>query len=188
MKTLKLLLFLLCITAGGYAQEIPNGVRYKKASEDVNNLAKSGLEKALSTPETFPSDLFGQSTVLGPMLWNVLKPGADKVLLNSKPLILIVPGKSPFSAEGKAILTDNERQALWKSITGKYAELKLGKVRKAKVKEISYFWATIPFDIEEPFWVIETGSGVFIANFEVKSGQPRLFWIDLVGDLQKLRP
>ena len=122
------------------------------------------------------------------MLWSVLKPGADKVLLNSKPVMMIISGKSPFAAEGKGVLTDKERQAFWKSITGKYPDLKLGKVRKAKADEILYFWATIPFDIEEPFWVIETSSDRFIANFQVTSGQPRLFWIDLVDDLQKLRP
>jgi hypothetical protein len=187
MKYLRLLLILLCIAAGGQAQEIPEGVRYKKASDDINNLAKSGLEKALSSA-TFPSTLFGKTTVVGPMLWNVLKPGAGKDLLNSKPFILVVPGKSSFATEGKALLADNERHALWKSITDKYVNLKTGKVRKAKAEEISYFWSTIPFDIEEPFWVIETSSDRFIASFEVKSGQPQLFWIDVVGDLQKLRP
>ena len=188
MKNLILLLIFLFISSGGYAQEIPDGVRYKKASEDVNNRAKAGLEKALSTPETFPSNLFRETTVVGPMLWSVLKPGADKVLLNSKPVMMIISGKSAFATEGKGVLTDKERQAFWKSITGKYPDLKLGKVRKAKADEILYFWATIPFDIEEPFWVIETSSDRFIANFQVTSGQPRLFWIDLVDDLQKLRP
>ena len=188
MKNLRLLLILLCIAAGGQAQEIPDGVRYKKASEDINNLAKSGLEKALSSPATFPSTLFGKTTVVGPMLWSVLKPGAGKDLLKSKPFTLVVPGKSSFPAEGKALLADNERHALWKSITDKYVNLKLGKVRKAKAEEILYFWSTIPFDIEEPFWVIETSSDRFIASFEVNSGQPKLFWIDVVGDLQKLRP
>src|SRR6185503_13388827 len=99
MKNLRLLLILLCITVGGYAQEIHNGVRYKKASEDVNDLAKVGLQKALSTPETFPSKLFGETTVVGPMLWNVLKPGADKVLLNSKPVMMIISGESTFATE-----------------------------------------------------------------------------------------
>lgn len=187
MKNLKLLLIFLCITATGYAQDIPSGVRYKKASEDINDLAKSSLEKALSAPETFPANFFGQATVVGPMLWSGLKPKADKVLLDSKSVVLVIPGKSTFSAEGKGILTDAERQAFWKSVTEKYSDLKLGKIRKARAEEISYFWATIPFDIEEPFWVIETGSDRFIANFEMKSGKPRLFWIDLVGDLQKLR-
>jgi len=49
-------------------------------------------------------------------------------------------------------------------------------------------WAMIPFDIEEPFWVIEAGGDRFIADFDLNEGQPRLFWIDLVGDLQSLRP
>ena len=61
-------------------------------------------------------------------------------------------------------------------------------MRKGKAEEISYYWATIPFDIEEPFFVIDTGSERFVAHFKVKDRVPRLFWIDVVGDLRTLKP
>jgi hypothetical protein len=186
MKYLNCFLFVICITISSFGQEIPSGVRYKKAPEEVNDLAKTGLEK-LFTSDAFPSDFFADATVIGPSLWKGLKQAEDPTLIKSKPVMLIVPGKPPFSAEGKAISVDKERNAFWKLFRSKYPDLKTAKIRKAKADEISYYWATIPFDIEEPFWVIETVNDRFIANFQVKSGQPKLFWIDLVGDFEKLR-
>ncbi|HEX6188305.1 MAG TPA: hypothetical protein VFZ40_09505 [Pyrinomonadaceae bacterium] len=187
MKTLKIIAVLLfaCITA--YSQEVPKGVRYKKASDAVNNAAKTNLETALAS-DSLPTDFFGDVTVAGPMLWKSLKPSADQLLLKAMPVTLIVPGPQSFSAEGKRIRTDDERKAFWTLLRSKYPNLKDGKVRKGNAQEISYYWATIPFDIEEPFWVIEAGADRFIAHFSMTSGQPRLFWIDRVGDLQTLKP
>ena len=189
MKLSKLLIAFLfvVIAVSTYSQDVPNGVRYKKAPEDVNNAAKSSLENALLALNT-PSDFFGSAVVTGPMLWKALKPGADKVLLDAKPVILVIPGKSPIAAEGKTIRTDEERKMFWKRFRTEYPNLKDAKVRKAKADEISYFWATIPFDIQEPFWVIDAGGNRFIANFQVQDGKPRLFWVDLVGDLATLKP
>lgn len=187
-KKLSLLIVLLLYAgASAYAQEIPAGVRYHKASDEINNVSKTNLEAALAA-ETVPTDLFGEVTVIGPMLWKSLKPSADQVMLGALPVVLMVPGPAPFTAEGKRVISDDHRKAFWKLFRTKYAGLKEGKVRKAKAEEISYYWATIPFDISEPFWVIEAGADRFIANFLVKEGQARLFWIDRVGDLNTLRP
>jgi len=188
MKVAKLLLLILlvfCSFAAG--QDIPAGVRYKKASEDINNRSKSALESALAD-SNFPSKFFGDVMMVGPTLWKAIKPDSDRTLINSKPVVMIIAGKRSFSTEGKGVVADNERKAFWKVLRAKYTDLGSAKVRKARAEEISYFWATIPFDIDEPFWVIETSGNRFIVNFEVKAGEPRLFWIDLVDDLEKLRP
>jgi hypothetical protein len=187
MKTFKILAALLFVCATAYGQEIPNGVRYKKAPDAVNNAAKSNLETALAS-DSLPINFFGDVTVVGPMLWKSLKPSADQLLLKTMPVTLIVPGPPSFSAEGKRIRTDDERKAFWTLFRTKYPNLRDGKVRKGNAQEISYYWATIPFDIEEPFWVIESGSDRFVAHFRVTDGQARLFWIDRVGDLQTLKP
>ena len=188
MKIAKpLLLILLGFVSFTYGQDIPTGVRYKKASEDINNRSKAALESVLAD-SNFPSKFFSSATMIGPTLWKAIKPDSDQTLINSKPVMVVISGKSPISAEGKGIVADNERKSFWKLLRTKYADLSSAKVRKAKPEEINYFWATIPFDIEEPFWVIETGGDRFIANFQVEAGEARLFWIDLVGDLEKLRP
>lgn len=190
MKSFKILLWatLLFAFSSGYGQEIPKGVNYKRAPDAVNALAKANLEAALAGSESLPPDLFGEVVVVGPLLWKALKPSAEQVLLDAKPVIIMVQVPEAVVAEGKRILTDIERKAFWKLLRTTYSKLSDGKVRKGNADEISYYWATIPFDIEEPFWVIETGRERFIADFQVKEKKPGLFWIDLVGDLRSLKP
>jgi hypothetical protein len=171
-----------------YSQEIPNGVNYKRASESVNALAKAKLETALVSSDSLPPDFFGEVVVVGPLLWKALKPSADQVLLDAKPVVVMVQVPTALSAEGKRILTDDERKAFWKLLRVTYSKLKDGTVRKGNAEEISYYWATIPFDIEEPFWVLDAGGERFIAHFQVKGEKVRLFWIDRVGDLRTLKP
>jgi hypothetical protein len=187
-RTLTSLVFLVLFSFGVcYGQEIPSGVRYKKAPDAINNLAKSNLEKALAS-ESAPTDFFGEVTVVGPMLWKSLKPTADEVMLATLPVALIIPGPQSVSAEGKRVRTENERISFWKIFRSKYPEIKNAKVRKGNAQEISYYWATIPFDIEEPFWVIESGADRFVAHFRVVGEKPGLFWIDRVDDLRTLKP
>ena len=170
------------------AQDVPRGVTYKTTSEAMNSLAKSRLEQALASPDKLPSDLFGEVTVCGALLWRSLKLSADRVLLESKPIIMMVQVPEPLQAEGKRILTVEERASFWRLFVAKYPKLKGATVRKGKAEEISYYWATIPFDIEEPFYVVDTGSERFVAHFKVKDSAPLLFWIDVVGDLRTLKP
>jgi len=69
----------------------------------------------------------------------------------------------------------------------KYPGLRKGMVRPARANEISFYWATIPFDIEEPFFAIETPTDVFVANLRFEKETVTLFWIDRVDDLRKLK-
>ena len=187
MNLVKVAALLLVAFASTFGQEIPNGVRYKKAPDAINSASKARLEAALAS-DLFPTDFFYNSTVVGPILWKSLRGSADEVLLGTRPVVMVVPGPPSFVTEGRGIRTDNERRAFWKLLRSKYPALKNGKVRKGNAQEISYYWATIPFDIEEPFWVIDAGADRFIAHFHLADGQARLFWIDRVGDLQTLKP
>src|SRR4026207_338274 len=83
------------------AQEVPKGVNYKTAPDAVNAVAKSSLEQALTNTDKSPSDLFDEVAVVGAMLWRSLKPSADRILLESKPIIMMVQVPEPVQAEGK---------------------------------------------------------------------------------------
>ena len=183
-----LLAILFSVAYLGFGQDIPSGVRYKKAPEEVNHLAKARLQNALASTSDSPSDFFGGVFVVGPTLWKALKPQADRVLAEAKSVVLVISGKAPITAEGRAFRTDDEKRAFWKQFKSRFQDLTKGAIRKARAEEISYFWATIPFDIEEPFYVSEAGNQRFIANFQSKGGNPLLFWIDQVDDFEKLRP
>jgi hypothetical protein len=178
---------LLCLSNLA-AQDIPKGVNYKKAPEAVNNLAKASLEQALANSDKMPAQFFNELLVCGPRLWKSLKPSADRTLLEAKPIIMMVQVPEPITAEGKRALTKEQQASLWRSFLDKYPKVKGAQVRKGKADEISYYWATIPFDIEEPFFVIDIGAERFVAHFKVKDDQPSLFWLDLVGDLRSLKP
>jgi len=189
MQLLRILVFFLFVSGVVNAQsaddkpQLPPGVNYKVASAEVNATAKSLLQKALVGDEAAWEQLFSDGPeTCGPMLWQALKPIADGALLDTKPITIVVPTPAAVTTEGRGLLTDDARHAFWKALLGKYPALVNATIRKAKASEISYYWSTIPFDIEEPFFALDAGSNVFIVNLRYKNGKTSLFWIDLVGD------
>jgi hypothetical protein len=175
-----------CIAATAQEVQVPEGVNYKTAPEPVNTAAKSALQAALASDQ-FPAELFGEVTVCGPMLWKALQPSADIVLLSAKPVIAMITDPEAIHAEGKRLLSADERRSFWILWQKKYPGLKKATLRKARADELSFYWATIPFDIEEPLFVVDTGSERFIVHMMNKQEKTTLFWIDLVGDLRTLK-
>ena len=163
---------------------MPKGVTYKRAPDSVNASVKAALEKALAS-DSFPAELLKDIFTCGPMLWKSLKPSADPVLLESKVVVGFVSTPEPAQVEARGLITEQQRQSFWAALLKAYPKLKSAKVRTATANEILYYWATIPFDIDEPFFAIDTGTEVFVVHFG--SQAPALFWIDLVGDLSRLK-
>ena len=87
-------------------------------------------------------------------------------------------------AERRAFRPKEAQSRFW-TLALKYPELRKGVVRVARAKEIQYFWTTIWFDIEEPFFAIETPTNVFVVQLTIEKGIPVLFWLDRVDDLHK---
>ena len=167
-------------------QDIPKGVNYKKATNETNEKAKHALEHALSDSE-MTKDLLSDVISCGPILWNDLNPYHEVLSKDSTPVTMFLSVPDRLQAEGRGFRTQERRQQFWKLVLEKYPDLSKGTVRPAKSSEIQFFWATIPFDIEEPFFAIETPKDVFVANLRVKDGNPVLFWLDRVDDLRKLK-
>ena len=167
-------------------QDVPKGVNYKKATPEINEKAKAALERALSNPETATTFLSGIISC-GPVLWNDLKASQESLSKDSTPVTMFISTPEPVQAEGRGFRTQEQRNKFWKVVLDKFPELPKGVIRPAKAEEIKFYWATIPFDIEEPFFAIETPSGVFIANLTFEKDTPVLFWLDRVDDLRKLK-
>ena len=179
--TLGLLASINCV-----GQDVPKGVNYKKATPEINEKAKAALERALSNPDTAKTFLSGTISC-GPVLWNDLKASQESLSKDSTPVTVIIPASEPIQAAGRGFRTQEQRNKFWKVVLDKFPELRKGVIRPAKAEEIKFYWATIPFDIEEPFFAIETPSGVFIANLTFEKDTPVLFWLDRVDDLRKLK-
>jgi hypothetical protein len=172
--------------ATSVGQDVPKGVNYKKAAAEINGRAKAALERALSDTET-PTKLLSEVISCGPILWNDLRVNQESLSKESTPVTMFLSVPEPIQAEGRGFRTQEQRDRFWKLVMDKYPGLRTGVVRPARANEIQFFWATIPFDIEEPFFAIETASDVFVANLRFKKQTPVLFWLDRVDDLRKLR-
>lgn len=169
-----------------HGQDVPSGVTYKRATAEVNAKAKVELESAL-TADQAPTVFLGDVISCGPMLWNDLKSSREPLLKDSTPVTMMLSLPEPLKAEGRGLRTQEQRNLFWRLVLEKFPQLKHGTVRVAKPNEIQYYWATIPFDIEEPFFAIETPTDIFIANLRTSGGATTLFWIDRVDDLRKLK-
>lgn len=162
---------------------IPDGVHYKSASDAANASAGDVLAKSFASGHVVSDSFFDSTVTCGPTLWRALQPTADKTLLESKLIVVLV---NSIQAEARGMITSEQRQSFWAALLDKYPTLRASNIRKANADEIRYFWATVPFDIEEPFLAIDAGPEKFIVNFRMVNGIPKLAWIDIVGNLQKL--
>jgi hypothetical protein len=167
-------------------QDVPKGVNYKKATAEINGKAKVALERSLSDTET-PTKFISEVISCGPILWNDLKVNQETLSKDSTPVTMFLSVPEPLQAEGRGFRTQEQRDRFWKLVLDKYPGLRKGVVRPARANEIQFYWATIPFDIEEPFFAIETPTDVFVANLRVEKEATVLFWLDRVDDLRKLK-
>ncbi len=186
MKLVSIVLFCVLVAAA-FAQEqaqVPPGVNYKTAPDAVNNTAKDALQKTLAGEKASTKQMLSDSLTCGPMLWQALKDNADKRLVDAKKIIAVIGVPTPKATEGRIFSPEEERDVFWRQLMRKYPALVTAKIRKATAWEISYYWATVPFDIQEPFFALEAGSDTFIANIRLNDGKPVIFWVDVVGNFQ----
>lgn len=171
---------LMCV-----GQDAPKGVNYKKVSPEINAKAKTALELALATE--VPTDFLNEVISCGPILWNDLESNHELLSKDSTPVTMFLSVPDPLQAEGRGFRTQEQRDRFWKLVLEKFPAFRKGTVRPARPSDIPFYWATIPFDIEEPFFAIETPRGVFVANLKMSNGRAVLFWLDRVDDLRKLK-
>jgi hypothetical protein len=178
-------ILLLVLSNTALTQEIPQGVRYKKASDDINQKAKAVLEKAFSRQVSADANVpisEKSAVICGPFLWEAI--GNPDVFKGATPVSLMINDKV---AQGRGIRDEAQQRTLWDRILKRTAAMGPVKIRKPEPSEIAFFWAMIPFDIEEPLLIADFGKERMIFNFLVKDGKPTIMWIDIVGDLKSLK-
>lgn len=161
-------------------------MNYQKAAPEVNAKAQAALQQALTSPGNATAFLGGVISC-GPILWNDLKDHQEQLKKDSTPVTMILSIPEPLQTEGRGLRTQEQREAFWNLVLTKFPALRSGVVRPARANEIQYFWTTIPFDIQEPFFAIETPDAVFIANIRDENGVITLFWFDRIDDLRRLK-
>jgi hypothetical protein len=180
-----------------HAQQIPPGVRYKKASAATNKVAYDFLKKLVTKVQPEASLIKGSSQVIicGPGMWTAIKGVAPKVLKDAMPITYKVPmGDGLHTLHGKGFKTTAQQIAFWELFQiylDKYRVIPKNRpkggiqVRKASASELSYHWALIAYDLEEPIYVVAIGKTSVLFEFTMDAGKPKVFNVDILGKIVK---
>lgn len=142
------------------AVEVPEGVVYKRATAKENTEARIQLRTALSTGSL--AYIFDDKVICGPALWSDIKELTAFSDFDITPVEINIPilgsGAEGSTAmqkfEGALLQGPEEIQALARVLTSVLD--RSVNIRKAHPDELEVFWALIPYDIEEPLFVLET--------------------------------
>lgn len=149
---------------------IPDGVAYKKKSAEVNSRARTLLLLELNE-NTVTYSLFDGSMIMGPLLWKRYKAYENIKKIKQGNVQFHVPVTDPVTKKqsqevllGKLIQEKDDFKKVWNQLI---ADLHNSPtvIRKVREKELRYYWAIINFDIEEPLFVVETGSFNLLVQF-----------------------
>ena len=152
---------------------IPPGIRYKKASPEVNEQAKQHL-KTTFTAQAKDADvlsLFESHVICGPGLWPDIKnnPAVSKL---TKGTVTLNEGTQKL--EGKLFQSPEEVLIFWNAFKQRTDFTGL-KIRKLIPDELKTFWAMISFDIEEPIFILESPKHKILVDF---TSDGKILWID----------
>jgi hypothetical protein len=161
--------------------DVPKGVIYKYASDKINNQSKEIIKKELSNKTTYA--FFDKLVYCGPNLWQRYKNVPSVSKIENGNLELKVPqydstGKvtEERTMIGKLIQDKEDFKILWNQIIKDF-EKTTYQIRKLNSKELSYYWAIIFYDIEEPIYVVDNGKYKLLIDV---TNDMKLLWIDLV--------
>jgi hypothetical protein len=150
----------------------PEGVVYFPASNEANNRALERVNRLFSSSAT-DDDLaegLGKVLLCGPGLWQPLAERPEFKRIPSIPTQLIVPqfrdgkvvGQSIHA--GRVFQTAESVRAFWKALGAHYDPSPVA-IRKLNRHDMQLYWAMIPYDIEEPVFIVTTRDNDFLVDF-----------------------
>lgn len=166
---LKVVGLLAAVTLAGIlpAQEIPPGVRYKKAKPEVNAKFSAMLTDLMAgrIADSKLLDCYDNPVICGPGLWPTIKKINGKELTGNLAQFMVPTGSGEKMQvlEGRFFKTNADRLDFAITI-GAIAKLAPMKIRPLTKSEIAYYWAIIPYDIEEPLMAAESKKLTLIFN------------------------
>ena len=181
MKKLMLVLMLVvAFSARAFSEEIPAGITYVKASDEVNVQAYEKLKELFSHTPVKLDDLFDANVTCGPFLWAQIKDTEQIRELKVLRAQIVVPlaDGSQQKFEGAVFRTKDEIFAFCRAMEASLGSGDRYKIRPPNAEELRIYWAMIPFEISEPIFVAESSDHKLLMNF---LNEQSVFW---VSDLQ----
>ena len=172
---------------------VPAEIRYKEAPAKVNEEARQALKKlfTVKTSDQTVLSLFETNALIcGPGLWRTIRsdPALAKIekgIVEFQMPVLDHAGNISRmdKLEGKLFQSPDEVLLFWRAFCRRTDFTELN-IRRLSPKELSIFWAMIPFDITEPLFILESGKHKILAVF-TSPDKLKVSWID---DYQNISP
>jgi hypothetical protein len=181
-KLAYLLIVAVLMSSTAIAQEIPAGIRYIYASDELNARALKKLQTVFSRKTLKLDALLGPKVICGPQPWHTLKKETPLKGMKIAPAQIIVPLRSGGTREyeGALFQTKDEINAFARGMENYLASGGPYTIRKPDANELRIYWAIIPYDISEPIFVADNGEHKLLLHF-LEDGET-VFWIgDLAG-------
>lgn len=172
---------------------VPEGVKYKKASDEINEQARQKVLKVFK-PDMADKEVLAffesKTLICGPGLWDLIKTDPAMAKTGEGRVTFEVPildkqhkptGKSN-RMKGQLFQTDEGLLAFWK-VVFKADEFKEITIRKLTPAELKIYWAIISFDITEPLFVVEGKKQRILLQF-TSPEKLRVAWIDDLANLE----
>jgi len=167
------LLFFSTQLAGG--PPISEEINYIPRGEEANVIATRLIKKAFNG---HISVLFNKPLIIGPGLWKQIK---DEDAIKTSGIIqtdISVESSSKrkvYTLHGGLAKTKVDIFAFRKFITPLFkADYS---IRKLNAKEMKIYWSLIPYDIQEPVFVLESSNRKLLLDFDIDESM-HVFYID----------
>jgi hypothetical protein len=159
---------------------IPTDIIYKKAGSEMNREAIDKLSGFfLDTDQTsYPDNLFSDTLFCGPGLWRTIKDDDEMRRITTGVTQLKVPAQGGVQTlEGKTFQSKEEVESFKRAFMRHYKFDSQTVIRRPTVRELRTYWAMIPYDIEEPIFIVESKAATILVDFNVKD-DATIVWID----------
>jgi hypothetical protein len=152
---------------------IPEGIRYNKVSDEINNAAIEYF-KALINGEELIYENVPKSILMAPNMWNNLKNIEQYTSKPTLPVDFMNPYNGEIS-EGAAIRYE-EKTYLFLIVFQSILRLSNTiEIRKLNDNELKYYWYICAWDLGEPIYIIKTDKNKYIIDMD---NENKIFFIE----------
>ena len=136
---------------------------FHKTSKEVNDKTKGILSNAVLNEG---ADIrYDKTFICGPQLWNfITKSNIANKITGIRVNFNIPKGTGYVTSQGRAIQKREEFTLIW-NLLFKGASMDNFKIRIPNEKELAYYWSIIPYEIEEPIFVVEYSGLNILVDF-----------------------
>jgi hypothetical protein len=159
--------------------EVPKGVVYKTVDQATDTKARKAVADAFAGGSSKILLLCPSAIICGPGYWTMIKDDPAIQAADTIPSNFKIPNTTTgevTTLTGGTFKDDAAKKALAGRLAADIGKQPL--IRKLRPDELSLYWAIIPFDIQEPVYILEAGKKRFLLNLVADKDQFSLLWVD----------